>query len=490
MLRKKKLLIYKVRAYLKLHRFRRTDKFIIQCGFMLLQGKGSLQYDLYDLLVLQETCAQNADVQGSDQYLKMCWNFVSKHSETEFISNLRTLVYDQEAYSSDALNAFLHVGMLLNDFYSNKFLTSFVSGAPCHADYLTSNSSFYDALLCILVENSEYIKIPQANGQQHNLFSSNTCIKLRQLLDSECPGLRDLIMSPNNAANPRGHLSHMTTTCHALYGQSLFAPVDTSCSKYWWSSAWEREDLTANTSICATAVAFLFDSATPDILRNRKFYVREKGVIVRFSEPFESLSKIYLQEFHDSTLNLHYIFARTYRCENDRFVRDYVMPIDDIRSGITLLLYESDYTTMLMVLGILGVLDEFMASVKESPEFSADMIAEVISMFTAVSDWVHRAPWVYEEPIWWNYDTQGSHPSEDSTDTKRATRSVHVGCYTRLLPKGQQASSEARGLANKYHINLKPGYTFVNEFDYEGSIKMKTPGSGTTSAFSKFKDTE
>ncbi len=83
-------------------------------------------------------------------------------------------------------------------------------------------------------------------------------------------------------------------------------------------------------------------------------------------------------------------------------------------------------------------------------------------MIERVSVYFEDETLYYSEPIWWNYDQVKSRKKGQAVEL---TKLISVGTYFRRLPKGQQASENARTLAQKYCMILEPGYTLVEGFE-------------------------
>lgn len=71
--------------------------------------------------------------------------------------------------------------------------------------------------------------------------------------------------------------------------------------------------------------------------------------------------------------------------------------------------------------------------------------------------------------FWWNYDQVKSRKKGQAVELIKL---VSVGTYFRRFPKGQQASENARTLAQKYCMMLEPGYTLVEGFERRQRIKI------------------
>lgn len=244
------------------------------------------------------------------------------------------------------------------------------------------------------------------------------------------------------------------------------------------SSMWERDD---NDSSGILGMSnFIFTTLLDyDVMLNRKFFVREKGVRIVFNEPLRNLQSIDVREYHspdDSKYEEHYFtFFYTLTNGSNRMVY-----IDMTRLGSvsTPILYEMDAEVTLLMLAWLGLLDTaFLTEDKLSELFDANGVNEYdrkhLGTFTQdinrlikeMIDSMNPENFTYYTPSQWNYDVFSSKSSDKLYIPEEPRKLVKVGRYTRRLPEGQTASLEAQALAKRFFIELKEGYTLVDEHE-------------------------
>ncbi len=205
-----------------------------------------------------------------------------------------------------------------------------------------------------------------------------------------------------------------------------------------------------------------------DVLKYRKLFVREEGVTLQFQKSFDKITEVTLREVHEE--GLHYILVRY--CLHGQCYRDLVLNIEDLETSFITFMYEIDFSLTLGLLCWLGLKERIIAGLESVALLSGkDAIkAEIATMIEKVSIYFEDENLYYSEPIWWNYDQV---KSKFTPRTIELTKIVSVGTYSRRLPKGQQASENAKVLAQKYCMILEPGYTLVEGFERRQRIRKK-----------------
>lgn len=205
-----------------------------------------------------------------------------------------------------------------------------------------------------------------------------------------------------------------------------------------------------------------------DVLKYRKLFVREAGVTLQFHKSFDKITEVMLREVHRE--GLHYIFVRY--CLNGQCHRNLVLNIEDLETSFITYMYEIDFSLTIGLLCWLGLKERITVGLEDVELLRGEdaIKAEIAAVVERVSAYFEDENLYYSEPIWWNYD-QVKHKAAPATI--EMTKLVSVGTYSRRLSKGQQASENARTLAQKYCMILEPGYTLVEGFERKQKIRKK-----------------
>ena len=219
-------------------------------------------------------------------------------------------------------------------------------------------------------------------------------------------------------------------------------------------------------SIINGAVNVIVQGTGVDVLKYRKLFVREEGVILHFQKPFDKITEVALREVHRE--GLHYIIVRY--CLRGQCYRDLVLNIEDLETSFMTFMYEIDFSLTLGLLCWLGLKERMIAGLERVALLSGEDVlkAEIATMIERISTYFEDENLYYSEPIWWNYDQV---KSKFTPRTIELTKIINVGTYSRRLPQGQQASENARTLARKYCMILEPGYTLVERFKRRQRIR-------------------
>mgnify|MGYP001034420655 CR=1 FL=1 len=219
-------------------------------------------------------------------------------------------------------------------------------------------------------------------------------------------------------------------------------------------------------SVINGAVNVIVQGTEVDVLKYRRLFVREEGVTLQFQKPFDKITEVALREVHEE--ELHYIYVRY--CLHGQCYRDLVLNIEDLETSFMTFMYEIDFSLTLGLLCWLGLKERMIAGLERVALLSGEdaIKAEVAAMIERVSVYFEDENLYYSEPIWWNYDQVKSKKKGQAVEL---TKLVSVGTYSRRLPKGQQASENARTLAWKYCMILEPGYTLVEGFERRQRIR-------------------
>ena len=210
-------------------------------------------------------------------------------------------------------------------------------------------------------------------------------------------------------------------------------------------------------SVINGAVNVIVQGTEVDVLKYRRLFVREEGVTLQFQKPFDKITEVALREVHEEELH-------------GQCYRDLVLNIEDLETSFMTFMYEIDFSLTLGLLCWLGLKERMIAGLERVALLSGEdaIKAEVAAMIERVSVYFEDENLYYSEPIWWNYDQVKSKKKGQAVEL---TKLVSVGTYSRRLPKGQQASENARTLAWKYCMILEPGYTLVEGFERRQRIR-------------------
>lgn len=214
-----------------------------------------------------------------------------------------------------------------------------------------------------------------------------------------------------------------------------------------------------------------------DLLKYRRVFIREKGVVINLDESFGDVSQIILQEWHNVDEDKHWL----------RVV--YLAPVGggttDSAHGFTINMKNalmsgsfygsSDVSVFLAVLHWLGIeFDSYLADdlfIKNNKIVSDYSDGSILtSIHERAITAMHPDNLRYEEPVSWNV-TDGSSIREPNKTGVYFYEKKKVGRYTRRLPAGEQPSAAAIALAKKVFIELKPGYTLVDSFERNQRVK-------------------
>lgn len=241
---------------------------------------------------------------------------------------------------------------------------------------------------------------------------------------------------------------------------------------------WEREETTKPKSTVLLFFNYLIKNLIePDILRNRDFYIRDKGVRIVFDKPLDTVVSIELREVHlDNQFDEHYInFFYTLKTGETRML---TLSMKDIINVESLLLYEMDAQVTMMVLAWLGLLNTLKIKPGDIKRTQSNVdMKSCVEVSKGLNEWIafivngmKSGNYYYETPTQWNYNNINS-VNKGKERVASSQRLIKVGRYTRRLPAGHNPSQEALALAKKYYIELKPGYTIVDEFERLQSYK-------------------
>lgn len=212
----------------------------------------------------------------------------------------------------------------------------------------------------------------------------------------------------------------------------------------------------------------LFDSHTPDFLKQRKIFVREKGVIIRLKKPCAGINSFFVKEIHE---NDHHLILLQTRYGSLGAKKNLIIDIEHINFVIAELILCSDYTAVIWLICWLDLKDVLLKSDwLKNCEYPA-LIDDAKLLFEFIAQYAEEDNLYYEEPTSWNYENHRV-GIKKSVSVPKIQKQIQVGNYLRKLPNGAKASPEAVAAANHYCLDLEEGYTFVNSFTRMQTVRV------------------
>ncbi len=210
--------------------------------------------------------------------------------------------------------------------------------------------------------------------------------------------------------------------------------------------------------------AMKFFGKTADILKKRKFFIRERGVSVWLTKSLVGVSNICIKEIHESDRHLIWI---QYLMDIGHY-REFYLDIENINVVHLQATTWQDYIVLLWVLYWIGLQNEMEQNVREQDNDADQLLKKTYNFLGCLAE---DSNLVYEDPEGWNYECK-SRPAKQKGDKQSiGKKQVTVGRYVRRLPNGAKASEEAKAYAKQFCLELEDGYTFVNEFTRMQDIK-------------------
>lgn len=212
----------------------------------------------------------------------------------------------------------------------------------------------------------------------------------------------------------------------------------------------------------------LFDSRTPDFLKQRKIFIREKGVIIRLKKPCAGINSFFVKEIHESD---HHLILLQTRYSSLGVKKNLIIDIEHINFVIAKLILCSDYTAVIWLICWLGLKDVLLECdwFQDCEEF--ELANNVKLLFEFIAQYAKKDNLYYEDPSNWNYENHGVGVKK-SVSVPKIQKQIQVGNYLRKLPNGAKASPEAVPAANRYCLDLEDGYTFVNSFTRMQTVRV------------------
>ena len=468
---RKKLLFLKVKLFISGYWDIKFNEDILNtCGSLLLDGKGTPSYDLYDLMVVATALSKSNNTENTRSYMNLVEDYTKKHSEYNHIINIQKILLNNERLTSLSATALIEINLLLSDFYSETNVACVTSeGAILHSSiHPKYKLSAYDIVLIACgIERVSTID----NGR---IFSDTASRKIITLYTEQFGKLFIPDMKVYIDRNASTVLTHILNCGCVINTANLFMVNTIVDNNILQTLGWEREYVSKDSDNFATTMFAVLSNMPKDIAMHRKFYIRDKGVTVRFINPMDSITSIHMTEVHNEDANLHYIAVHG---KVEEATRSIYIPMDNFSHVTFPLLYEKDYVLILHVLYVLGLLPVIIQKItskdfKFPKEFDSEIAEVYIQTIKNMSEQFNNLEYVFEEPYWWNYDTNSQNKTNSVSKGARVEKRVSVGRYVRALPEGQKASEEAKSLAKKYRLILEPGYTLVDDFEKNVTIKI------------------
>lgn len=481
---KRRLEVFKSKVFLALNRatFGESCDMDIVVNSRKLLKYGTWGSNMYDLLLMLTPCVKNCKSWGVEKYYEITKKYISEVSLSEHITGCKKIIYD--GTSSSGLNTILLLTMAyLNSFYTDaEILGVSANGEVIKStyNYLSENSdpiTMYDLVCWAMLTKDIFVRDAVDDNIIHVSFS--------ETVKSNIVEAYRMFYSPNREAVMSSFIEDMTypailpwfaTQYPILMASSLWVDQPLELSGPGTKFRWEREDFHNGKTKEENLVIFgILNNLPSNVLMHRNFYVRDQGVIIKFEIPVDpQIEFIHMREVHDDFYDFILISYKV-----GEAIRTIPLFIENINSSLLFLLYELDLVVICLAITILGISDWVISNIEElkapselSDGFSQNEYREEFNK--VLVKWVgvvkEHKPY-YEAPLGWNYETKTSQVLSSGKMEYLGSKIINVGRYTRKLPEGFQASEEAKMTAAKYKIILKPGYTFVEEFEKEIPIK-------------------
>lgn len=468
---RKKILKLKVILFLSGNWDNKFDKDILDtCGSLLLGGRETISYDLYDLIMTATVYSKDIKHDSARKYMELLINYTKKHSEYSHILNLKKIILHNSRLTSLSSTALIAINFLLSDFYSE-------TNVAC----VTVDGTIIHSSIHPKYEISAHDIILIACGIKHvstighgRLFSNTASRKILELYTQQFGKTFVEDMKNYIDNNYEIVVKHLINSGCVIDVVNLFMVNTIVDNNILQTLGWDREYVLADSNNFATVMFKVLAVLPKDIIMYRKFYIRDKGVSVRFKNPIDKITNIYLTEVHNEEEDLHYIAVQSMINGAERSL---YLPMTDF-TGVTFpLLYEKDYVLVFHVLHVLGLMPVIIEKItskefKFPPEYDDSIAEAYISTVQSIVSQFKNLEYVFEEPYWWNYDTNGKNKVNTNGGKTRVEKRISVGRYVRALPDGQVASEEAKMLAKKYRLILEPGHTLVDDFEKNVKIKV------------------
>lgn len=483
----KRIESFRVKVYLLFIKSSLTgtfDDYAVEYSSELL-NYGEWGSKFYDTLLMLYPCTQNYSTWGADKYCDIVKEYTSSISLIEHFTNCKKLIYNMVDLDSSLNSVVLSLISFLSMFYTDGELYGIDKDmVPIQSTYnfystMDSDTIVFFDILCWHFLNKDF---SMQNPDTEEVFT----VALNNNLTSLIKDCQAFVYSSIKQSTIKELASDLDSA--ELFAWFISQYPALYCSKFWISSPqpesscgffyrWERENFQLGKTMDENLIIFqILQSFPSNILMHRKFYIRESGVIVKFKNPIDAqIEYLHMIETHE---NGYDCVIASYRVNG--VTRSIPLFMENFTASLKLLMYELDLAVLPMILSILGI-SKWVANNSESltvpdlsnlPGMSPKKYREIIKdtlLFWDSS--TEKSGVYYEEPVNWNYESRSVKPLR-SNDTKIiGTRKVTVGRYTRKLPEGYHASTEARMLATKYKMILEPGYTFVDEFEKEVPIR-------------------
>ena len=468
---RKKLLVLKVRYFLLDNWNTDYSKDIIDtCASLLAGGKGTTSYDLYDLITIASIYSTDMKIENVQKYANLIFNYTEKHSEYQHIQNMKHILLNNDRLNATSCAALKEINYLISDFYSETNVACVeLDGAIIHSSMHTKyKMSAYDMLMIIVI-----LKGATVRSGSNRIFSESTSKKIQDIYTEQfgisfIPEMKTYIVE--NYKLIMRHLLQSGATINTL---NYFATKTIVNNNILETLNWRRENPIDSDNEFMGFLLLILEHLPKELLMYRKFYIRNKGVAVKFTDTPDGINYIYMTEIHNEEANIHYIDIQA---KIGGAIRGIYMPINNLSRVTPTLLYAKDYILVFYVLHVLGLIPAVTKILQDKvfdlPDHFDDnqkkdytnSVVEMLSQFS-------NSKYVFEEPYWWNYNTNTTEQQPTTGKKQQIEKRINIGRYVRALPVGQKASEEAKALAKKYLMILEEGYTLVD--DFEKSIYLK-----------------
>jgi hypothetical protein len=446
------------------------DSVLVSCSVFL--DLGSIGSRLYDLTVLMLSDTPKA----SDTLLVKIEEFITEVSVKDFCLTVRHVLLNKRFRNNVGNSTLMSLVTLILTGYNRGMFIGLYSDNPVFLDSISVLEYELSLVLKLHELGLRSMLHPNVRLSPKQITKFKTYL-YRKDKQGVLSSLRDLTKE-----KVIDLFNKCTISLYYAYSTHVYLEQTSSCilnNSLFSYITWEREETTSGQS----SVYVLFrsilseDFCGDDVLKTRNIYVRDKGVSIRFIKPQDEVTRITLREYHNFTpYEEHYLLVNYYCGEVKRFI-----PVDmtSIESSFKVLMYEKDAIVLLMVFKWLGILDKldlsldhFMRVYDHLDEDQLFLIrSNVITGLRFFDEVMSEENFVYEEPYQWN-----SFPEEKARPQNHkgvyVLENRHIGRYTRKLPAGQQASTEAKALATSVFIELEEGMTLVDEFERKQRVSL------------------
>lgn len=458
---------------------------IIENSAFLLT-RGSVESKIYDILVAGSVTGEKEVLYMTD----LIFNFCKTVPPYEFVVTVQRCYLEKPKSSAEFNTIFIQICNLIFSGYNCGYLIGISPQDEsllvepdmlCPAEFITClqiyGSEKFGSLTAVHDRNVKVQEFSLSNKQKERLDKKLTISALKIVYSQLNSASRNEFMSLLNNC-----IASMDVIFFTNYFNYLPEGISPFTASTYQLANWQREkhpekSLAIDLYTGITDLTFGHD----DLLKHRNIYLQEKGIIINFKNKFDGVEKVYLREYHDDQAHLLYVGYTI-----DRVYRHLFVDMTSLDKSYVGILFETDATVMIAVMLFLGLKPYLVKEKKdylelfkkrnpdafsyELHEYAAWYRRTARSILDSLEKYVQEDNIYFEVPEHWNYT---ANPKEVKNPWEGAylIKDRKIGRYSRRLPAGQKASSEAKALAAKVFMDLGEDKTIVDEFVRK--VKMK-----------------